>query len=67
MLVLTLVIKKSNRFDKFGILFARSVPMFVKNLLNSSAIFFVSKMSVLLTVILVGRVEDFEVHFPSIS
>ena len=33
--------------------------MFVKNLLNSSAIFFVSKMSVLLTVILVGRVEDF--------
>ena len=58
MLVLTLVIYKSNRFDAFGILFVRSVPIFVKYLLNSSAIFFVSKMSVLLTVILVGRVED---------
>ena len=38
MLVLTLVIYKSNRFDAFGILFARSAPMFVKYLLNSSVI-----------------------------
>ena len=38
MLVLTLVIYKSNRFDTFGILFARSAPMFVKYLLNSSVI-----------------------------
>ena len=29
--------------------------------------FFTSKISILLTVILVGRVEDFMVHFPSIS
>ena len=53
------------------ILFVRSVPMFVKNLLNPSAFFFffffASQMSALLTVILVGRVEDFVMYFPSIS
>ena len=41
--------------------------MFIKNLLNSSVIFFTSKMSVLLTVILVGRFKDFVVNFRSIS
>ena len=40
MLVLTLVTEQSIRFDAFGKLFARSVPMFVKNLLNASLDFF---------------------------
>ena len=39
MLVSTLVIQESIDFCVFGILLARSVPMFVKKLLNSSAIF----------------------------
>ena len=37
------------------------------NQLQYLAIFAASKMLVMLTVIFVGRVEDFVVHFPSIS
>ena len=39
MLVSTLVIQESIDLYVFGILLARSVPMFVKNVLNWSAIF----------------------------
>ena len=42
MLALTLVTQESNEFHAFGVLFARSVPMFAKTLLNSSAISFSS-------------------------
>ena len=60
MVVLTYI--RINDFDKFAILFAKSGPIFVEKLRNSSA-FFSSKMSVLLTVILNGRIEDFVVIF----
>ena len=61
MVVLTYI--RINDFDAFATLFAKSVPIFVENLWNSSATFFSSKMSVLLTVILNGRTEDFVVIF----
>ena len=61
MVVLTYI--RINDFDAFATLFAKSVPIFVENLWNSSATFFSSKMSVLLTVILNERIEDFVVIF----
>ena len=45
MLVLTLVIQESNRFDAFGISFAKSVTVSVKNVFNSSAIFLIKSVS----------------------
>ena len=61
MVVLTYI--RINDFDKFTTLFAKSGPIFVEKLRNSSATFFSSKMSVLLTVILNERIEDFVVIF----